>query len=509
MTERDRKDTRLLAFALFFTFFAHGGAVVLMGLVLAPMLPGGGLADDMTRAGMVAQSPILYRVGWAGWQITAISDVVLGIALLRARFIPRVPAVVAFVWVLIAVVPDQWAQVLLVLRGPELAGRDPAAFLAFEREVFPLTSAWAACAYTLAAAAWSWCFWAAKIWTRPLHLLSWFLWPLFMIASVGALVGLHPIAVAVGNAIGFFLLEVWLVLVTEALLRRDRPFTTSGAQAPWRHPHVGIVGRALDAAANSRFLRALGSIAPDLAFVSDIEDVVYVTWIVPASQVEALVPEGLELERVGPEKDHAIFTFLTYRHGHFAPRAVGPLRTFAPSPVQSNWRIHVRDPQTGKSGITFVTNAVSSTLYALAARALSDGMPMHVPSRATLERDGEALRLVMDGGSGTAPDCEATLRESGTRELPEALRSLFPSYDAFLEAVVPQDRAFSTQPWRDQVTRHEIVLGIPIAECVPLEGEVRSKAATALAGPLGTPACFLVRRVAFRLDRIERDVMRR
>ena len=507
MTHGKSDGTRLLAFGLFFTLFAHGAAVVLMGLVLAPMLPGGGLADDMTRAAMVAQKPILYRVGWAGWQITALSDVVLGVALLRARFVPRLPAVVAFVCVLVAVVPDQWAQVLLVLRGPELAARDPVAFLAFEREVFPLTSAWAACAYTLAAAAWSWCFWAAKIWTRALHFLSWFLWPLFMIASVGALLGLHPIAVAVGNAIGFFLLEVWLVLVIEALLRRDRPFTTSGAQAPWRHPQGGIFGRALDAVANSRFLRALGSVAPDLAFVSDIEDVIYVTWVVPASQVEHLVPEGLALERVGPDEDHAIFTFLTYRHGHFAPRATGPLRRFAPSPVQSNWRIHVRDPRTGKSGITFVTNAVSSTLYALAARTLADGMPMHVPARATLARDGATLRLAMDGGAGTAPDCEATLREASARELPEALRPLFPSYDAFLEIVVPQDRAFSTQPWRDQITRHEIVLGIPLAECVPLEGEVRSKAANALAGPLGTPVCFLVRRVAFRLDRIERDVM--
>lgn len=477
-----------------------------MALVLAPMLPGGGTSDDAARVAAIASRAWTWRLGWAGWQITAASDVALAIALVRARFVPRAPAWISLALVACAVAPDQTAQALLVLRGPGLAARDPAAYLAFERDVFPLTSAWAACFYTVAAAAWSWCFAAAKTWSRALTILSAIAWPLFFVVSVGALVGLPPALVAAGNAVGFALLEIWIVLVLEAVLRRRRPAARAGALAPWTHPRRGLAGRALDAIANSRFARATLSVAPDLAFVSDIEDVVYVTWLVPADRLLPLVPDGLELQRVGARGDQALFTFLTYRHGRFAPRAVGPLRRFFLSPIQSNWRIHVRDPRTGLAGIAFVTNAVTSTAYALAARLLSDGMPMHVPARAWLSRADDVV-VTLDPGAGSAPDCDVRLRRAASRTLPSAFAEAFGSYDAFLETVVPQDRAFSSQPWRGRVTRHEIDLGIPLDACVPLVGEVRSRAARAWTATeeIGEPVCFLVERVAFRLDAIERD----
>ena len=503
---------RLLEVALLATFVAHGVAIALMGAVLARMLPGGPTHDEAARVALVAAHPWTYRVGWAAWQATAASDVLLAVALVRARFVPRAPAIAALLLTLAAVVPDQTAQALLVARGPALAASDPAAFLAFERDVFPWTAAWAACFYTATAVAWSWAFARAGTWSRALGWISAIAWTVFGVVSAGALLPvrwrLDAGVVAAGNAVGFVLLEIWLLLVAEQVHRRRRPIADHGALARWRHPARGIFARAADVVANSRVARAFGSLVPDLAFVSDVEDVVYVSYVVPHERLARFVPEGLELQRVGPGGAFALFTWLTYRHGHFAPRVVGPARRFAPSPIQSNWRVYVRDPASGREGIVFVTNAVSSTAYALAARVLADGMPMHVWRRAELVRERAALRLVLDAGEGTAPDAEARLAvDDGpdARTLPPSFARAFGSYEELLRACVPQDRAFSAQPWRGTMTRHEIHLGIPLEACVPLRGEVRSRAAAAIVGPDAEAVSFLVERVAFRLDATERD----
>jgi hypothetical protein len=74
-----------------------------------------------------------------------------------------------------------------------------------------------------------------------------------------------------------------------------------------------------------------------------------------------------------------------------------------------------------------------------------------------------------------------------------------------LAACVPADRAFSVQPWRGVVTRHEISLGIAPSECLPLSGDVKLAASQAIVGPHARPVCFLVERVAFRMNATARD----
>jgi hypothetical protein len=54
---------------------------------------------------------------------------------------------------------------------------------------------------------------------------------------------------------------------------------------------------------------------------------------------------------------YALVSFLTYRHGHFGPRRFGPMRHLMPSPIQTNWRIYVRDLHTGREGVYFLTTA--------------------------------------------------------------------------------------------------------------------------------------------------------
>jgi len=515
MKTAQRPAARFLEGALLFALLTHAAAMLGM-LLLLPGLPGGGTDSLAERAAYVAAHPWLWRLGWFPWQMAALSDLLLAAALLATPWIPRLPAFLTLLATLIAAGPEQTAEWTWTNHGLDLAANAVrtgsfASYQAFETANFQRIAVWAACWYVVAALGWTWCLAAAGTWTRTLTRLSWATWGVLALAALcpvmPAAIGPGPVLVAVCNGVGFALLLAWLALATEAVLRRCRPDAAHGRLAPWRHPTRSWFGTILDTVANSRLARAVGECLPTLAFASDIEDVIYVNYLVEAKRLEPLVPPGLELQRLGPDGRHALFTFLTYRHGHFGPRLLGPLRRLLPSPVQSNWRLHVRDPQTGTVGIYFVTTAIDGTLHALAARLLAEGMPMH------LLRQGE-VRPLPDGsfavrlepGQGSAPDCTAVLRPTTDSNWSAPWSECFGSHREFLAYCVPQDRAFSAQPWYGRLTRQEIRLDIPLEACEPLTGTVESRAAQALVGETA-PLCFRVPKVAFRFDREEYDPM--
>ena len=504
-----RSAGRLLEQALLLSLACHLLAMVSMALLLLPGMPGGPHADVAARMAYVADHPWLWRLGWLPWQLTALSDLLLALALLRAPVIPRLPAALTFAVTVVALLPDQIGQFLWVTHGVDLASSgNLAAYSAFETTTFPWVGGVAALLYTLAAVGWTWCFAGAGIWARALTPYSVAVWTLFAFAAASPILppSMQPPAalIATANALGFVLLVLWMSLVLELLLRRTRPAAVHGRYAPWRHPRP-ILGRPIALIANSRLLRTICEYVPTVAFLSDITDVFYVNYIVEADRLAPLVPPGLELQRLGPGGRYAFFTFLSYNHGHFGPALLGPLRRLLPSPVQTNWRIHVRDPRTGVQGIYFVTNAINSTLHSLPARMLSEGMPMHVLRRAASRPTGDGgWQMDLDPGPGTAPAAHAVLRPTAAPPADGPWRACFPSYLAMLAYCVPQDRAMSSQPWYARITRQEIHLGIPLAACEPLAGTVVSQAAQAFVGD-ATPFCFRVAQVAFRFDREEHD----
>ncbi|MBX3226195.1 MAG: hypothetical protein KIT84_28520 [Labilithrix sp.] len=217
---------KLFRQALIFTFLAHGAAMLGMAAFLLPLVPGGGGAgDDVERMIRIADSPVAYRLGWLGWQITAVSDIVFAIALLRITkpgTRPRTFAIVTAVLVGLAVLPDQAAQFLLVTRGVELARegaevRDATDFLAFEGVMFPLTSGWAAILYTGAAIAWTLTLRVRGTWSKLLGRLSPPMLLLFVAISLAPLVPRavrpSPELIGAGNALAFTVLEAWFVAV--------------------------------------------------------------------------------------------------------------------------------------------------------------------------------------------------------------------------------------------------------------------------------------------------------
>jgi hypothetical protein len=175
-----------------------------------------------------------------------------------------------------------------------------------------------------------------------------------------------------------------------------------------------------------------------------------------------------------------------------------------PSPIQTNWRIYVRDPRTGKEGVHFITNAIDSTVHAIAARMLSEGMPMHALQSAALAVAEGHVILELSPGSGTAPDARAEL--TATTSAPETgpWSEVFASYREMLAYTVPQDRALSADHGQDYIARQEIRLDIPIDSCEPLHGPVVSKMAAVLVGD-AEPFCFRIAGVRFRFDTEERD----
>jgi hypothetical protein len=505
--------------ALIFTFLIHFAAMILMPLCLMPGLPGGSDATGPQRAAYVASHPCIWRLGWLPWGITALSDLLIGIALIRTPWIPKLPAWIATLVTAAAIVPDQLGQILWMTQGIELAQQAVAsgsfeAYLAREATLFEWTAAWGAGLYLLGALAWTWALAASPgIWTRLLTVLSIALWSIFVFAATGPL--LPPThrpsgaAIAGANAIGFVLLQIWFVLVAERVLGHARRPTPFGRYAAWRHPGRGPLARLANLLANSLFLRATCEwLVPRFAYRSDITDVIYISFLAPADRIAPLVPPGLTLDRLGPDGEYALFTFLIFRHGHFGPRFLGTLRRLMPSPIQSNWRIHVRNDRTGHRGIYFLSTAITSTPHALVARWMAEAMPMHVPASAELNRDTDGvIHLQLKSGGGSAPDAEAALRATSDRSLPKPWDLCFADYQGFLAYCVPQDRALSSQPWSACITRQEIHLGIPLESCEPLSGEIESHAARAIVGAasIERPLCFRVPSVAFRFDAEHRD----
>ncbi|MFH9044821.1 DUF2071 domain-containing protein [Streptomyces sp. NPDC017966] len=236
-----------------------------------------------------------------------------------------------------------------------------------------------------------------------------------------------------------------------------------------------------------------------------MSDVVHVNYVIDAHRIAPLIPPGPELQRIGESGDLAMVTFLSYRHGHPGPALLGRWRRLLPSPLQSNWRVHVRHRRTDSLGVYFLTTAIDHALHALSARMAAEALPMHVLKRtSTLDAKDGRIDLLLDPGHGTAPDAEAHFTLLPEWPVDGLWRSAFSEYGEMLAHCVPQDRALSVQPWRGRVTRQEILLDTPLDSCTALTGPVVSNAARAIVGT-AEPFAFLVPLVRFRFESEERD----
>ena len=226
---------RPLRFALVFTMAAHAAAMAAMAGLLLPGMPGGSHAAVADRAAYVAGHPWLWRAGWAAWQVTAASNVLLAMAMTVTPWVPRWPAVLTLVATVAAVLPEQYGQATWTWPGVRLAAADVGRYAAFESHVMVLVAGYGTVGYLVASLGWTWAFAAAGTWSRGLTRLSAVVWPLFAVATAVVFWPGRPAWVATvtsaGNAVAFVLLMVWLASVTVRVWRRNARLSASWGTA--------------------------------------------------------------------------------------------------------------------------------------------------------------------------------------------------------------------------------------------------------------------------------------
>jgi len=186
-----------------------------MLIFLLPGMPGG-TADLAHRVDYIATHVFQWRLGWFPWQMTALSDLILSVALVRTVWIPKRPAIASLVFTAFALIAEQPAEFRWITNGVDIAKEatrtgNTAPYELFEKEIFSLTSHWAALLYTIAAIFWSIGLMQSKAWNVWMTRISVVLWSLLLFISIGPLVSpaIGSNFVSVGNAIGFNLMLIW------------------------------------------------------------------------------------------------------------------------------------------------------------------------------------------------------------------------------------------------------------------------------------------------------------
>lgn len=270
----------------------------------------------------------------------------------------------------------------------------------------------------------------------------------------------------------------------------------------YRHPRAGWPGRLFAALANSarvaKARQAILSRLPFLTLRSDVRDVVYVSWLVDAAAAQRLLPPGVRLwQRDGKTP----FTVLTYRHGHFGPALLGPLRRLLPSPLQSNWRLYLAHTPPGAPDVPcvfFLKNIMDSVPHALGTRLFSDILPTHLAETMRLDVSATQARCTIAPGAGSAPplDFQADIIESKT--LDGDWQALFGNWRDAVAFLACQDAAIAHVPRNGKLVFGEIDLPVDLDQVQAL---IASRAGCGLLGqlpPLSPPFAFLVPQVPFK-----------
>lgn len=237
---------------------------------------------------------------------------------------------------------------------------------------------------------------------------------------------------------------------------------------------------------------------PFLPLHSDVRDVVYVSWLVDAAAAQQLMPDGVTLwQRDGKTP----FTVLTYRHGHFGPALLGPLRKLLPSPLQSNWRVYLDHTPPGVPAVPcvyFLKNIMDSQPHALGTRLFSDILPTHLAAGMTLEVSPTQASCSIASGAGSAPALDVQAAVTVEHGLDADWQTLFGNWHDAVAFLACQDAAIAHVPRNGKLVFGEIDLPVDVDQVQALTA---LRADCGLLGhlpPVSPPFAFLVPKVAFK-----------
>ena len=218
----------------------------------------------------------------------------------------------------------------------------------------------------------------------------------------------------------------------------------------YTHPYNGRFGNGLAKLLNSRrfatYRRALMSRLPFMTLDSDVVDVVYMTWLVDEALAAPFAPPGA---RLWSYQGRTPLTVLTYRHGHFGPRWMGPLRRVMPSPLQSNWRLYLAEPLADAPPIptvAFVYNVMDSLAHVAGTRLFSDALPSHWPASFDLRVNADEAIVDIAPGDGSAPRLAARAVRAGEAVLSPPWSGMFSGWSDAIVRLASQDAAVVEVP---------------------------------------------------------------
>jgi hypothetical protein len=270
----------------------------------------------------------------------------------------------------------------------------------------------------------------------------------------------------------------------------------------YRHPRAGWPGRVFAALANCTHFasvrQAVMSRLPFLTLHSDVRDVVYVSWLVDAAAAQKLLPPGVVLwQRDG----NTPFTVLTYRHGHFGPALLGPLRRMLPSPLQSNWRLYLERTPAGAPAVPcvyFLKNIMASLPHALGTRLFSDILPTHLADNMTLDVTATQAHCSIAGGDGSAPALDVQAAITAAHGLDADWQALFGSWHDAVAFLACQDAAIAHVPRNGKLVFGEIDLPVDVDQVQALTALRADCGLLGQLPPMSKPFAFLVPKVPFK-----------
>lgn len=229
---------------------------------------------------------------------------------------------------------------------------------------------------------------------------------------------------------------------------------------PQKKIFSGVLNRILNI--NSPFQ----SLFSESKLKSDIENVVYLNWMIPFKDVEHLIPKGVEVEVF---EGKVLLTVLNYNHGHFRPNSLSPIKFIFGSPNQSNWRLYLKteNPTPNGSGVLFITNVLSQFFYTFGSRLFSQILKAHWPiSFNHLKKENQYYSKIISGLSH-APDLDVQLVEKDEWKIPNSFHWMSKDIKTLLKTICNQDMAI-TKVNEDKLCKAEIRLDFYLATIKPL-----------------------------------------
>jgi len=522
----EKRSYRWLLTALLFSVAIHFIALLGMALLLGPALDVNTAPAE--RAQIVADNVIVWRFGWAMWQLTALSDILLSALLLihclrvgrqsgqRGAIYWAGFGVVATV---VALIPDQWGEALAVTTFVSQAEAiaagdgDMEAYVLREGQILLWTGTCGGTAYAAMGAGWMMATALLTGWRRQKAFLlvgsvTWILFwaaAYFNYVSTSAALegypGFHVVFML--NATAFPILCLWMVWMAIVLgnAHNERHPAADRTHQAFRWPENRrgrLLAPIVDSAALRDIARILSPPMPTLA--SDITDIVYLNWLVPKNRVEHFLPPPLQLDGYG---DTTLLSVLTYRHGGFGPKLLGPLRRILPSPTQSNWRLYTlpENETASRDAIYFFKTMIDSGLHVLGSRLFSDGLPSHLPLTLGHDQQDGRYETRIESGGGSAPDLHAAVVACESRALPSDLAQHFESWEAAVQYLIEQNRGVGVVASQGKVYESPIAIPLDVNDIIPAEVEFIQSDYLAELTEGCPPFAFIAPKVSFRAFR--------